>query len=321
MFDEREFKIRFRLGKDIVMDILRQIGPQLEHVTQRNMAISALIQILITLRFYATGAFQLVIGDLFNVHKSTVCRIVKKVTHHIAVLRPDFIQMPTTEEEIRQTKVKFFNVCQFPGVLGCVDGTHIPIESPGGNESELYRNRKTWFSINVQVVCSSDMQFCNIDARWPGSTHDSTVFNASFLRAQLENGDFENGYLLGDSAYACKSYMMTPLLNPITHAENQYNEANIKTRNVVERAIGLWKRRFPSVALKMRTKIPRTLSIIVATAVLHNICIIGGDNMPADYMDIDLPQDPDVPNLPNNQDVRGHAIRRNLIDTHFNGQQ
>lgn len=287
MYDERDFKLRFRLGKDTVMDILREIGPQLEHVTHRNMAISAMMQVLITLRFFATGAFQMVIGDLFNVHKSTICRVLKRVTHHIAVLRPDFVHMPRTGQEMRQTKAKFFNICAFPGVLGCVDGTHVPIESPGGNEGELYRNRKTWFSINVQVVCDSDLKFCNIDTRWPGSTHDSTVFNASLLRAQLENGEFENGYLLGDSAYACKSYMMTPLLNPITQSETNYNEAHIKTRNTVERAIGLWKRRFPCIALKLRTKIPRTLAIIVATAVLHNICIISGDDMPVDYMEID----------------------------------
>ena len=34
-----------------------------------------------------------------------------------------------------------------------IDGVHIPIQSPGGKQSELYRNRKGISSINCQVLC------------------------------------------------------------------------------------------------------------------------------------------------------------------------
>lgn len=48
----------------------------------------------------------------------------------------------------------------------------------------------------------------------------------------------------GDSAYGLKKYMMTPKLNPLTPAEENYNEAHSKTRVVVERALGVCKSRF-----------------------------------------------------------------------------
>jgi len=43
--------------------------------------------------------------------------------------------------------------------------------------------------------------------------------------------------------------MMTPLNECHTPAENLYNESQIKTRNVIERFFGVWKRHFPVMAL------------------------------------------------------------------------
>uniref|UniRef100_A0A6P7HBM4 Nuclease HARBI1 n=2 Tax=Diabrotica virgifera virgifera TaxID=50390 RepID=A0A6P7HBM4_DIAVI len=60
----------------------------------------------------------------------------------------------------------------FPRVIGCIDGSQIKITSPGGNDAEIYRNRKGYFSINIQAVCSADGLFQSITARWPGSAHD-----------------------------------------------------------------------------------------------------------------------------------------------------
>lgn len=40
--------------------------------------------------------------------------------------------------------------------------------------------------------------------------------------------------------------MVTPVLNDhLTDAERLYNEAQVRTRNVVERQYGVWKQRFP----------------------------------------------------------------------------
>lgn len=47
---------------------------------------------------------------------------------------------------------------------------------------EEFRNRKGYFSINVQAVCNAKLQFMNVVARWPGSAHDATIFNSSDLR-------------------------------------------------------------------------------------------------------------------------------------------
>ena len=63
--------------------------------------------------------------------------------------------------------------------------------------------------------------FTNIVARWPGSTHDSFIFTGSQIGQQLnaQHQCLEDGFLLGDSGYPCKPYLMTPYLNPGTNKQ------------------------------------------------------------------------------------------------------
>lgn len=65
---------------------------------------------------------------------------------------------------------------------------------------------------------------------------------------------------------------MTPLNNPVIPAEQLYNEAQIRTRCIVERAFGIWSRKFAVLNIGSRFfTVERTLPVIVASAVLHNI--------------------------------------------------
>lgn len=88
-----------------------------------------------------------------GVSKTSACGIIKNVTNAIASLQPQFIYecMPRNDEELQQTKLKFYQIARFPHVIGAVDCTHVRLQSPGGNDAELYRNRKEYFSWNVQV--------------------------------------------------------------------------------------------------------------------------------------------------------------------------
>lgn len=65
-------------------------------------------------------------------------------------------------------------------------------------------------------------------ARWPGATHDQTVFNRSEIKQKFEFGTFGDSLLVGDSGYANTSYLITPYLNTPSPAHQLYNESVMK---------------------------------------------------------------------------------------------
>ncbi|XP_018406712.1 PREDICTED: putative nuclease HARBI1, partial [Cyphomyrmex costatus] len=272
LFDDANFHRRFVISKHSFNMLLDKIYVKIQHNTDRNNAIPPIIQLMVTLRFYATGSFLMTVGDFCGISESSAHKIVHRVSPAIAALKNDFINFPTSSEQIYQNQQEFFQAAGFIHVIGCIDCTHVKIQSCGGRNSELYRNRKGFFSINVQVIINARLEITDIIARWPGSTHDSTIFSNSRIKTLFEADRFGDGLLLGDSGYPNLSYLMTPILNPTTPAEHLYNEAQIRTRSKIERCFGIWKRRFAILSIGTRFQtIEKTLPIIVATAILHNI--------------------------------------------------
>ncbi|CAC5390405.1 unnamed protein product [Mytilus coruscus] len=69
----------------------------------------------------------------------------------------------------------------------------------------LIYQKKSYPRSNVQAVCNAKGRFTNINANWPCCRHDSHVLRTSQVCAHVErNGNWENGILLGDSAYPCR---------------------------------------------------------------------------------------------------------------------
>ena len=108
-----------------------------------------------------------------------------------------------------------------------MDGTQIAIVSPSTNE-HLYVCRKGFHAINVQVVCDTDMKFVNVVSKWPGSTHDSFVWSNSQIATGMEHRSRigSGRWLLGDSGYPLRPFLMTPVLNEQTEGEKAYNRSH-----------------------------------------------------------------------------------------------
>lgn len=273
-------------------------------------------QLLLALNFYANGSFLRVASDLSGVSKSTASRVIRRVSVALASLSARYIKMPE-HEELGEVKQAFYDIAKMPRCIGALDGTHIKIQSPGGENAETFRNRKQFFSLNVQTVADPYLKIRNIVARWPGSCHDSYIFRNSVLYQNFENGFYGDSIILGDSAYPNKPYLITPLLNVQNEAEALFNEAQIRTRNVVERQIGVWKRRFPALSMGLRVSLDTIQAIIVATAVLHNIACDEKERIPEVNEEqeaaINFVNMPPVINAANNFQFNNNITRNNLI--------
>lgn len=148
------------------------------------------------MRFFATGSFHTVIGDFCGISAASVTRVVKETSLAIANLRVEYIFMPRDNDELRKNLTGFYIINQMSAIVGCIDGTHIKISGQGGEHAEMFRNRKQFFSLNIQVIGNYDLKIQNIVARWPGCTHDSYIFDNSNIKNRLEAGEFHPGVLL-----------------------------------------------------------------------------------------------------------------------------
>lgn len=62
-------------------------------------------------------------------------------------------------------------------------------------------------------------------------------------------------------------------MNPNTPAQQGYNSAHIKTRNVVERLFGQWKNKFRCFFNGMQMSLDTAKASIIALAILHNLSV------------------------------------------------
>ncbi|XP_033759136.1 putative nuclease HARBI1 [Pecten maximus] len=262
----------YRLDRESIYELCGLLQNNLIRTTKRNMALPVSLQAMIALRYYASGSYMSVIGDAHGVSKMTVSRAIRDVSLILSNHARSYIKFPLTNREQAKIKQDFFAIRAFPNVLGAVDGSLIPIHTPS-EEEHLYVCRKGFHALNIQGICDSNYRFLNIVAKWPGSTHDSHIWNNCGVCATFESGQISNGYMLGDSGYGLRPWLMTPKLAPATPGDRRYNVAHRATRCVIERTFGIWKMRFRCLHKGITLSPERSVRVIMTTAVLHNICI------------------------------------------------
>ncbi|XP_023945745.1 putative nuclease HARBI1 [Bicyclus anynana] len=306
--DAHEFVLRFRVSKTLVESLLTEIYPHLNDLGSRNVDMSPLHQLLLTLRFYALGSLVSV-GQFIGVSKSLANQIVRDVSCAITHLYSKYVCVNNTTD-------KFYKIARFPHVLGVIDCTHIKIHITRVRRiTEDYRNNTGSYSINVQAVCDANLMFMNIESKWPGSTDDATIFLNSVLKVQCERKVYGNKWLLGDNAYPLKPYLLTPILNPQSRSEELYNQSHNTTRDCIVQCFKLWKRRFPALGFIIRTSVISANAVILATAILHNICITSNvDDVPPE---VKIPYEEVVP-VSDVLDVPKNAELEALLANHFN---
>ena len=308
-----------RLNREVFNFVLDLLTPYLTPNTRkgRYQHLTPMQKLYVALQFYATGSYQWLVGSSGRMSQSEVCQAIRAVTDAFVAVSPQFIIFPDAEE-YPAVKQNFYRLGitrhgrGFPHVLGAIDCTHVRIQAPT-NRPEQYLNRHIYHSINVQLIVGPDLIIYNVFAEYPGSNHDSYIWRNSAVRDGLANGNFGEGWLVGDSGYPLEPWIMTPVGQVNTPAELLYNSVHISTRNPVERTNGVLKSRWHVLDSPLKYSPRKVCAITTACCVLHNICTrhnSGVDNLQEYPLHDDFPcQEPPNPNYAN--------IRQNLIERHF----
>nr|CAI5837281.1 unnamed protein product [Callosobruchus analis] len=323
-FDLRDdlFQKTFRLNKDLAQYVYNQIIEDLD-ITDNNVAVPPLLKFFATLHFYATGSYQYSLGQNFNISFSqpVASRAIQAVTNAIEVrLGPIWIKFPITLAENMEIQRRFMEATGFPGVLGAIDCTHVAMLPPH-EEEHNYLNRKKFHSKNIQMICDYDLKILNVNAQYPGATHDSFIWSQSAVKQHLEAAYNEGMWLIGDSGYPLQPWLMTPFHNPPQNTpEFRYNAAHIRARNCIERCNGVLKSRFRCLLKErvLRYSPERVGRIVNSCAVLHNICIAA--NLDLDVEEVvedEVNNEVYENNLQENIFRQGQATRGHLVNSYF----
>ncbi|KAK3883440.1 hypothetical protein Pcinc_012273 [Petrolisthes cinctipes] len=101
------------------------------------MSVPHQLQLLVALRYMASGNFQITMGDCGEMSTASVSKYVKITAMAIARQASHHIRFPEPDEA-RSLGSQFYDIAGMPGVIGCIDGSHVKIISPGGDNAEVY---------------------------------------------------------------------------------------------------------------------------------------------------------------------------------------
>ncbi|CAI5768516.1 zinc finger protein 263-like isoform X2 [Podarcis lilfordi] len=319
---DEECLTRFRLDRQAIQDLCTLLAPYLDGASASRRHIPTLQKVLIALQVLGTGSFQRMTGDNLRVSQSSVSRCLDAFLEAMLRHVHEHITFPTTDSELRRTREAFFDIAGFPNVIGIVDCTHVPIIAPADMPA-LYRNCHNFHSLNVQATCDASGCFTHVLAKFPGSVHDARIFQLSQLQRLLESWPEGKGWLLGDSGYPLRPFLMTPHPDDGPEPVARYNATHETTRMVVEQAFGQLKMRFRclhSTGGRLMLRPEKVAKVFVVCAMLHNMAlrrqlpiINGGQGV-----DTEVPVPPylETDSLVE-QDPRGVDVREQIISTYF----
>lgn len=191
---------------------------------------------------FAHGTYQTPAGVHLatSISQSSVSRALHEIRPvFIEHMMPEYVRFPRTALEAQT-----YENPTFPGVIGAVDGTHIEIVTPADSVDELarlFRNRKGILSLNVMAVASFSHKYLAVNARYPGSVHNSAIWQLSQTRAFLMQNFIAGtpiGVLLADRGYPCEPWLLTPDEDTATESVRAYNRALKDLRKEIELTFG-----------------------------------------------------------------------------------
>ena len=297
---DQEFAAGCRMPRSLFEQLLEKIVPVMADQTPRkrklpnnwedyDRLIDPYVALAFTLRWLA-GAQRWDLMYAFDVAKSTLHKWTWRVIKAIIFVLRDNINFPTDEASLDALAAGFANiagglgaaiphtVCAFDGVV--IQKCPPPQKDLQANEAvstntAAHYYRKGYFGAAMMAFVDSKCRFLSISMACAASCHDSTMFDCSCAGQLLTRGLPSRKYnAIGDDAFVTRGHILTPYVgHSLTPQEDAFNYYLSLQRQVVERAFGLWKRKWGIYWRTLFVCEPHVKLIIEVTARLHNFCI------------------------------------------------
>ncbi|KAJ1206667.1 hypothetical protein NDU88_002069 [Pleurodeles waltl] len=273
--EERHVIITYRLDCATIQELCTQLKPDLMSTIRHPTGIPPQVQVLSVLHFLASGSFKKTMAIASGMSQPMFSNMLSRVLSALLKHMQSYVGFPQVED-FPTVKGDFYALGHIPNIIGAIDGTHVALVPPRRSE-QVCRNRKSYHSMNVQMVCLADQYISHVNAKFPVSVDDAYILWNSSIPYVMGQRQRHRVWLLGDSGYPNLSWLLNPVRNPRTRAEERYNEAHGRTRRIIERTFGLLKARFRCLHMtggSLFYSPKKVCQIIVACCMLHNLALL-----------------------------------------------
>ena len=151
------------------------------------------VKLLMTVWWVANQETFRQVADRFGTTRGNAHYVIMTTCQVIANRLTDFVIWPK-KEELSDLSAGF----DFPNAIGIIDTTPIEIKQPL-QQLAAYTNYKKKTVVKVQAVCDSKNRFIDVSIGWPGSLHDSRIYELSSLSGVIDKKlQGTPYYILGD---------------------------------------------------------------------------------------------------------------------------
>ncbi|XP_067909363.1 putative nuclease HARBI1 [Heterodontus francisci] len=206
------------------------------------------LKVTATLNFYASASFEGPTGDLCGVSQSAVHHCIREVTDALYRTDGDYVRFRKDPEYQAQRAVGFGAIAGVP-------------------EEMLHAH-----------VCPLSM------LSMP-SYHDSFILCQSQVPMLFTAPVQIQKCLLGDKGYPLQTWLLMPVSNSTSDAEERYNACHGLTRATIEQAISMLKMRFLCLDRSggaQQHSLERVVCITAVCCALHNIALQSGEALQDD---------------------------------------
>ncbi len=226
-----------------------------------------------------------IIFDFSFNHMHKIFRhVINKWLCHPSFYKISGIEYCSDNEWMKEVALQFARGSYgvFGGCIGALDGWVVKIKKPsardGVRNAKSFYSRKGYFGINVQVIVDKKKRILSRSIISRGAEHDSTAFkNSELYEWLIQNWKslMDKGYyFIGDSAYALKSFLLTPYDNAMHGtSEDNFNFLHSSARISVECAFGEIDLRWGILWKELEYSLKMNCKIIDVCMRLHNFIV------------------------------------------------
>lgn len=218
---------------------------------------------------------------------NTVGKIVKETINYIwEELYAEHMPVPCTDD-FKKIAQEFYEMWNFPNVIGALDGKHVRIRCPKYSGS-MFFNYKKFFSMVLQGVADAHYRFIAVEVGGYGKQSDGGTFHASSLYELIQKKELKIPepeclpgtnvkvpfVFIADEAYPLLTYLLVPYPGATLPFQNEcFNKRLSRARKTIECAFGIIFSKWRLLSKPIETEVNVVESIVKCICVLHNLII------------------------------------------------